>query len=358
MSLKEIKKGVLVYKPGYGRQNIGDYIQSLAALQFLGKYADTYMHREHLNEYTGENVALIMNGWFTHHPENWPPAKSIIPLFVSFHINSLAKDRLLSENGIKYLKQHEPIGCRDKKTVELLQNKGVNAYFTGCLTLTLGESYTSNKKSGKIYFVDPHFNFRKTFSAIKDSMLTLIGNYSKISKLAPKIIKIAPYLTNPTSLKSLLFTASFYRTYSEIFDDNILFDAEYIHHYFSETSFKNEEEKFDLAKSLLSKYAEADLVVTSRIHCALPSLGLGTPVIYVNDCAQDEASYCRLDGIVDLFNVIDYKNGKLHSKFSWGSGKINKKTKLSNQTGYLGIKAKLVEKCKNFAHDLRLTGVE
>ncbi|MHB9292886.1 hypothetical protein Holit_01999 [Hollandina sp. SP2] len=45
---------------------------------------------------------------------------------------------MLSPAGIKYLKKHEPIGCRDYGTVKLLGKYGINAYFSGCLTLTLG----------------------------------------------------------------------------------------------------------------------------------------------------------------------------------------------------------------------------
>lgn len=37
----------------------------------------------------------------------------------------------------------------------------------------------------------------------------------------------------------------------------------------------------EYAKYLIRKYAKAKLVVTSRIHCALPCLGIETPVIFV-----------------------------------------------------------------------------
>ncbi|WP_264821067.1 polysaccharide pyruvyl transferase family protein [Acinetobacter schindleri] len=33
---------------------------------------------------------------------------------------------------------------------------------------------------------------------------------------------------------------------------------------------------------MLEKYSTAKLVITSRIHCALPCLAMGTPVIYIN----------------------------------------------------------------------------
>ncbi|PWG78726.1 polysaccharide pyruvyl transferase family protein [Pararcticibacter amylolyticus] len=342
MNSEQMKNGVLVYMPGYGEQNIGDYVQSLAALQFLGNKPDVYLHREHLNSYSGDKVKLIMNGWFTHKPENWPPSEKIQPLFVSFHVNSLAKNTLLREAGVEYLKKHQPIGCRDKGTVDLLREKGVDAYFTGCLTLTLGETYATKETDGKVYMVDPIFDKPKDFGSLSKALIGVVTRYSKIKKLAHKLLR-------DTSIKSLLIASRFYDAYSEYFSDSILMEAEYIHHYFPESQFKNEEEKFDLAKSLLRKYSKAALVVTSRIHCALPSLGMNTPVVYVNDLGQDEASSCRLDGITELFNVIDYKKGKLFPRFSWeGGSKIVPSTKVTNKPNYLSLKEKLVEKCRSF----------
>src|SRR5690606_38957372 len=136
-----------------------DYIQSLAAKQFLPQ-VDSYVNRECLRQYTGEPSKIILNGWFTHHPETWIPADNLIPLFVSLHINSTAASRMLSDDGLAYLKKHEPIGCRDHFTVRLLESKGVKAYFTGCLTLTL-DSYAKKESGndGKIYIVDPLYGF-------------------------------------------------------------------------------------------------------------------------------------------------------------------------------------------------------
>ena len=59
--------------------NIGDYIQQLAAKQFLGE-AETFVEREEIDAYDGEEVRMILNGWFMHHPEHWPPSEKIAPL--------------------------------------------------------------------------------------------------------------------------------------------------------------------------------------------------------------------------------------------------------------------------------------
>ena len=66
----------------YGnRINIGDYIQSLAALQFIEKPVK-YLNRERLDEYNEEHVKLIMNGWFLHECNHWPPSNKILPIFM------------------------------------------------------------------------------------------------------------------------------------------------------------------------------------------------------------------------------------------------------------------------------------
>lgn len=39
--------------------------------------------------------------------------------------------------------------------MNILKGKGVNAYFSGCLTTTLGKTYKYNGKREGIYIVDP-----------------------------------------------------------------------------------------------------------------------------------------------------------------------------------------------------------
>lgn len=337
-----IKKGVLIYEAGYGKDNVGDYVQSLAALQYLNGKADVYLNREMLNDYTGEQVALIMNGWFTHHPKTWPPSKDLLPFFISFHLNVLAQNHFLNTPQIiDYLKQYAPIGCRDRKTAEVLNAKGIEAYFSGCLTLTLGETFTDSAKDGKVYFVDPKYDPIKREKGVTDLALLVLTKYSTIKKIAAKLV-------GNTSLRYLLRTANFYKSYSPHFTDEVLTSAEYVKHADPNKKYADEDEKFEYARQLLRKYAKAAFVVTSRVHCALPSLGMGTPVVYVNDLNQGEVSECRLDGILELFNVIDFKDVTMTPRFTWAGGKIGLTTKLVNKPDYLKLKEGLMAKTRNF----------
>ena len=101
-------KNALMLVGTYPWINVGDYIQAIAASQFFD-HVDMYIEREHLNSYKGEPVNMIMNGWFMHHPENWPPSNFIHPLFVAFHINSSVEESMLSDESIAFLKLHDPI---------------------------------------------------------------------------------------------------------------------------------------------------------------------------------------------------------------------------------------------------------
>ena len=88
------------------------------------------------------NTWFVCNGWYHHsafktdlefgYPEN------INPIFVSFHLN---KSSQLRPEMIRYLKSNQPIGCRDWTTVYMLKSQGIQAFFSGCLTMTIGDLY-------------------------------------------------------------------------------------------------------------------------------------------------------------------------------------------------------------------------
>lgn len=319
-----MKYGILTYQEGKEKYNVGDYVQSLAARQYLPK-VDEFMNREKLADYKGDDIQLIMNGWFTHNHSNWVPSEPINPLFVSFHVNSTAAPFMLSEKGISYLKKHEPIGCRDKFTVKILQEKGIDAYFSGCLTLTLDNYKVDDSERGDdIYIVDPFYNYptkEKLFLTPKHFVKSILnGNAFKLNK-------IQKHLKNIVS-KDLLESAKYV---TQVKPRN------------KET----DEEKFAYAEDCLKKYAKAKLVITSRIHCALPCLAMGTPVIFLNGF-NTFVDTCRFDGIEDLFNQVKVAdNGSFTTNFNL-NGKIDKDTMVKNLELHHNLADPLKEKCINF----------
>lgn len=290
----------------YNILNIGDYIQALAAQQYLG-HIDVYIDRDYeLSTYNGDPVNMIMNGWYMDHPENFPPSDKIHPFYIAVHINKLALPEILRPKCLEHFKKYQPIGCRDYYTANLLKQKGIEAYFSGCLTLTLGKTYKWSGERKGIYMVEPYFstyNFSKRPKMILTAFYTLFTNYPKIRIISRK--------KKDTSLKALLHNSIFFKEYRKCFEENILLEAEYISQSNSEIAQLSVEERFNLAKELIQKYSKAKLVITSRIHCGLPCLGLETPVIYTLDKQADSISTDRFGGLIDLFNVIEWNKDSL-----------------------------------------------
>ncbi|WP_430967127.1 polysaccharide pyruvyl transferase family protein [Spongiimicrobium sp. 2-473A-2-J] len=319
-----MKYGILTYLEGKEKYNVGDYVQSLAARQFLPR-VDTFMNREKLADYSGDGIRLIMNGWFTHNHSNWVPANQIDPLFVSFHVNSTAAPFMLDDKGISYLKAHEPIGCRDRYTAQILQEKGIDAYFTGCLTLTLDNYKVDDSERGDaIYIVDPFYNYptrEKVFLTPKHFVKSVLnGNLFKLNQIEKQLAKVV--------------------------DKELLESAQYITQ-IKPVGQETDEEKFAYAEECLNKYAKAKLVITSRIHCALPCLAMGTPVIFLN-AFNTFVDTCRFDGIAELFNRIDVADdGSFTSNFGL-EGKINANTMVTNLGLHHQLAEPLKERCRSF----------
>ena len=288
--------GLLVYDYHYKFNiptkiiNIGDYIQSLAALQFLPKNcAPILIDRDTMQYYHGPKLKLIINGWFRIKEGNRFASEQISPFYVSFHIN---KEKSVDIRMINHLKKYQPIGCRDYYTYTLLLKKGIKAYFSSCLTTTLDINYKNViSKREEIIFIDYIF-----------------GKYPKADK----------YIKN---LKAYNFT-------------NITYLS---HNFFSNISHI---ERFEIAHNLLKKYAKAKLVVTSRIHAALPCLALETPAILINK----KYDYKRFDGLYDLLNTIGINStNKFEIKIN-----VNKLGLIYNPKKYLNYSINLKKMLNTF----------
>jgi len=333
-----------------GTKNMGDYIQSLAGEMFFDQI-DEYIDRENLSNYKSKSgkVRMIMNAWYMHFPENWPPSDDILPLLISIHINPSIASRIFTAKGIEYLKKNGPVGCRDKYTERLLEKYDIPCYFSGCLTLTLGEKYTPNNRKNVTLFVHPHFEYYRDIKGHLSLINTLrclffgIIHYKKIKQLQKVFYDNSEVISTRSMVikKGLffLYVAGFYKTYSSQFSDDVLFNAEYIKQDVrvgQGTKLVSETDKINFAKNLMKKYAEASLVVTSRIHCALPCIGLETPVLFIRSGYLDPLNQgSRLEGLIDLLQIMRLQKFTL--------------TKENNkQNDYRPLKEALLKKCRNF----------
>lgn len=149
----------------------------------------------------------------------------------------------------------------------------------------------------------------------------------------------------------------FYRIYSQMFTDDLLLSAEYITHMYRLKRDKQETDEClcNLAENLIKKYARAELVVTSRIHSALPCLGLETPVIFClnKDMESSQIKFNtpgRFDGIIDFFRILQIsKNGtKTEDKELLKFTKINSMSKFQNKDNYKMYAERLKDSIQQF----------
>ncbi|OGI67957.1 hypothetical protein A2738_03870 [Candidatus Nomurabacteria bacterium RIFCSPHIGHO2_01_FULL_42_15] len=303
--------GLLSHKTG----NVGNEIQSVATLQFLPR-VDLRLDAGTLNKVKSKNkIRIIMNGWFSHEPHNWPPSDIIDPLFLSFHIAQCAVENFTSPKSIDYFKKHEPIGCRDTHTQKILEDKGVQAYFSGCLTLTLKKP--SVDKHNNIVIADLEKEAEKVLpKEIRDhSIYTNHWGYSQYTKKASALI--------PHPLKSFIRKLGL-NTLSWFFLNKI-----------------QEGDKFKKARELLKTYAGAKLVVTSRLHCALPCLAFGTPVIFVYKDLNDP----RFGGLLDYLRAYSTED------FKKNIHEINWENPLPNPRDITPLQEALRKTCENFINN-------
>jgi hypothetical protein len=252
----------------YRTDNLGDEIQSIAARQFLPS-VDLLVDRDDwmTSPSSADGVfKIILNGWFTHNPEKWPPPPLLHPLPISMHITAerfrpttltAPSQTLLEGDSLEYLKRYTPIGGRDLWTARLLQNHGVESYFSGCLTLTLGAD-VNGPRGDYVCAVD-----------LDDETYRGLSGYTRTP-----ILRLS-------------------------------------HRDAGGGSF---EQRCAAAGRLLSLYAHAKCVVTTRLHCAMPSIAFGTPTLFVNK-ASDQY---RLSGLIELVrscSAESLRNGEADFNF-------------------------------------------
>lgn len=243
--------------------NIGDDIQTIAAINFIKSKGITkyeFVNREKLSNYSGDAINLIMNGWYMHNINNFPPAKNINPIWLSFHVSD---ERLIIKN-LEYFKSQSPIGCRDQATVDMFKKHNIDAYFTGCLTLTFDRH---DKKDGEKYLVDVNTNCK--------------------------------YIPNIN------------------IDMERFNDFQIIKHDTFKKGDVDIEKRLQLANDFLDKYRRASLVVTTRLHCALPCRSFGTDCIYIHKKYKTDPRFKGLEGVLN--GAVEY-----HNNISPSEGELEK----------------------------------
>ena len=79
---------------------------------------------------------------------------------------------------------------------------------------------------------------------------------------------------------------------------------DFVTHFSEDMKSQNSEERLNEAKFLLDRYKKSRVVFTSLIHCALPCIALGTPVVFIDAGFNNNyAKRDRFGGVTDLFPV-------------------------------------------------------
>jgi hypothetical protein len=219
---------------------------------------DAFIARDGMRHFVSGDgpVKLIMNGWYSNAPENWPPSDDIVPLLTSMHVTRtrvgagvVPADVMVRGAGGAYLRARAPVGARDLATLALMQGVGIDAYFSACLTLTLKKPRKA-RPSGDVLVID-----------------------------VPDAIKSLVWAAWPAARPEFQLRSE------------------------TETGLR-----FRLALGLLKRYAEAHFVITSRLHCALPCLAFGTPVAFVTT-AVDQTRLTGLSQLLHVYNADDFARG-------------------------------------------------
>jgi hypothetical protein len=246
-----------------GTNNLGDHMQIIAGRLLLGRFGvapellidrdDEMRSAPSLAGISGP-VPILLGGWFKRNSAEWPPSEKLLPLFLGFHIRLFQAPELVSPDSIAYFRKFEPIGCRDPYTCELLRGYGVDAYVSGCLSLI--------------------FPRRPALDPAPEDVLVVSRD--------ERLLQILPAARGPYT---------------------------YVSHYTGSDDFEGNMAR---AEDLLRTYrARARLIVTSMLHCALPAIAMGIPVIAFyppNDAAghqSDVERFSLLERFVRVYKMSE-----------------------------------------------------
>lgn len=219
--------------------NVGDTFQDLAMdyifsqipidekdVRYLARDAD-YLNEPKL----GKTMIPTYVHMFQNANARLPLPKEFTPVFISV----VVYQDLLGEHPeiVAYLKKYEPVGCRDEQALQVMRKHGIEAYLMGCFTICFPKR-TRPPQNGKVFFVDTPEEI--------DPFVP-----EEVRKKAEYITHAVPYAVYPVTVEEDM-------------------------------------RQRKIAQEYLDRYArEAEMVVTSRLHAAVPCMAMGIPVILVRE---------------------------------------------------------------------------
>jgi drug/metabolite transporter (DMT)-like permease len=271
----QVHFGTISYQVGHfvrdiTRSNSGDEMQSYGGLQFY-PFLDHFVERSSIGSFKSPlgKVTMFANAWFGGKNMQWPPASSLNPLLFSMHFAPEDRAKLVTRESLEYLKLYGAVGARDTNTLSFFKSRGIKSYFSACATLLI-QAIPPTTSHNKIIAVD----------------------------VDPKQLKI-------------IVPAEYQRDVIN-FEQDIKYNPNNRQLLY----------RYQYAYGLLHMYANARLVITGRIHAALPCVALGIPVLFLNlpDSRLPGGGGGRSQGLTQLFHLVEYTRAGLPievKNFDW-----------------------------------------
>ena len=253
------------------------------------------------NSESSSSTLLFTNAWYGKSTKVWPPSSYIDPILLAIHAEPDFKAIFTTSVSRQYLQWNSPVGARDSATYAILCQMNVLAYKSSCLTMTL----VFNKR-----------NSSSSINSNKKAEIIIVDVPAKaLKKYVPQsILNEATYMSHKA-------------VSVDIVDDPVA--------------------RYDSAFYYLRAYSMAQVVITSRLHAALPCLALGIPVVYVNDIAHlpgggGKKGQERVKEHIKLTNVIDGNN---YHDFNWSNVSFSLKSRHKFEKSRLKLLRMIV--CRN-----------
>jgi len=245
--------------------NLGDDLRTLAAVRLMPR-VDRVLDADCLDAplpalQESDRVVTLLSGSVLRSASHWPPEEHIAPVCVGIHASAedvwgLPFDSL-DGAGRRYLSACAPVGCRDDRTIRLMEKIGIPHELTACLTLTLSAP-ESIPPSGKPYVL-----------------------CVDIPDEAVQALREAPGAAG------------------------IDMDSSITHQRTGGT--EDFHQRMKNAQALVERYAGARFVITRRLHCAMACLAVNTPVLLLyNSSYEDVTRFAPMDQMMRTMPVDDF----------------------------------------------------
>lgn len=250
--------------------NLGDDLRTLAASRLLPRIDRALDADRPDAPLTGlsssDRVVTLFTGAFLRSTVHWPPQEQIAPVYLGAHFS--AEDawgvafEAMQGAGRSFLTACGAVGCRDERTMRLMEKAGIPARLTTCVTLSLDR---------------PDVPKAQPYVCCVDAPAEVAA---ALKEFAPGVSTQVREMTHHLDSPSRDFAA-----------------------------------RMAHAEDVVRTYAGATFVVTRRLHCAMVCLAVGTPVVLLyNSSYEDVSRFAPMNGMVRTLPAEDfvaevYRNG-------------------------------------------------